>query len=309
MKDDLPESPLESLNFHHLRYFAVVAREGSFTLAAKKLGGAQSTVSAQVAALEASLGVSLFVREGRRLSLTEAGRKVKRYADDIFALGKELVDDVHGRRGKDARLRLVVGVDNVLPKLVAYRLIEPAYAIESLELYVREGSTERLLGELAVHDIDVLLTDRPTSPGVAFQPYDHALGESAVSVFAAPALAERLKKPFPSFLDGAPMLLPRETSSLRLGLEAWLAERKLRPFVAGTFDDSALLKAFGQAGRGLFVAPSILETEIARQYGVRIVGRIDAVRERYFAVSVERRIKHPAVVAMTRQARALLSHP
>ena len=294
---------MERLNYHHLLYFWMVAREGQVARAAARLRLAQPTVSGQVHALEGALGEKLFERAGRGLRLTEMGRVVFRYADEIFALGRELAESVKGQpTGRP--LRLKVGVADGLPKLVAYRLIEPALSLpQPVQLVVHEQSTERLLAALALHDLDVVLTDRVAPPGVSVRAFNHLLGDCGATLFAAPRLSVKYRRRFPQALDGAPFLLPGETSTLRRALEQWFERRRIRPRIVGEFDDSTLIKVFGQAGKGIFAAPSIIESSVCKQYGVTVVGRLDRVRERFYAVSAERRLKHPAVIAITESAR------
>jgi LysR family transcriptional activator of nhaA len=294
---------MERLNYHHLLYFWMVAREGTVARAAVKLRLAQPTVSGQVHALEGALGEKLFERAGRGLRLTEMGRVVFRYADEIFTLGRELAESVKGQpTGRP--LRLKVGVADGLPKLVAYRLIEPALSLpQPVQLVVHEQSTERLLAALALHDLDVVLTDRVAPPGVSVRAFNHLLGGCGATLFAAPKLAAKYRRRFPLALEGAPFLLPGETSTLRRALEQWFEKQRIQPHIVGEFDDSTLIKVFGQAGKGIFAAPSIIESSVCKQYGVTVVGRLDKVRERFYAVSAERRLKHPAVIAITESAR------
>jgi LysR family transcriptional activator of nhaA len=295
---------VEWLNYHHLLYFWLVAREGGVTRAAEKLRLAHPTVSAQVRALERALGEKLFEKQGRRLVLTELGRVAFGYADEIFTLGRELVDTLKGRPGAGPR-RLIVGVAQALPKLVARRLLAPALTLQPgpLRLVCIEDRTERLLAELASNHLDLVLTDAPVPPGSAVRAFNHALGECGVSVCATKALAARHRRGFPSSLDGAPMLLPAEGTTLRRGLEQFFDEHGLRPRIAGEFDDSALLRAFGQDGLGLFPVPTAIEHEVRRQFEVGLVGRLPSVRERFYAISVERRLKNPAVRAICDAAR------
>lgn len=294
---------MERLNYHHLLYFWMVGREGTVARAAAKLRLAQPTLSGQIRALENALGEKLFDRVGRGLRLTEMGRVVYGYADEIFALGQELVENVKGRpTGRP--LRLAVGVADALPKLVAYHLIEPALALDQpVRLVVHVQSTEKLLASLALHDLDVVLTDRVATPGVSIRVFNHLLGDCGVTLFAAPRPAAKYRRGFPRALDGAPFLLPGETSTLRRGLEQWFEKQRIRPRIVGEFDDSTLIEVFGQAGRGIFATPSIVESSVRRQYGVTVVGRLERVRERFYAVSAERRIKHPGVIAITESAR------
>jgi LysR family transcriptional activator of nhaA len=294
---------MERLNYHHLFYFWMAAREGSVARAAAQLRLAQPTLSGQIRALDGALGEKLFERAGRGLRLTEMGRVVYGYADEIFALGRELAESVKGQpTGRP--LRLAVGVADALPKLVAYRLIEPALGLaQPVRLVVQEQSTERLLAQLALHELDVVLTDRVAPPGVSVRAFNHLLGDCGTTLFAAPGLAAQYRRHGPRALDGAPFLLPGETSTLRRALEQWFEEQRIQPRIVGEFDDSTLIKVFGQAGKGIFAAPSIIESSVRKQYGVAIVRRLDRVRERFYAVSAERRLKHPAVIAITESAR------
>ncbi len=297
---------VEWLNYHHLLYFYLVAREGGLLPASEKLRLAQSTVSGQIRALEEALGEKLFVRSGRRLVMTEIGRHVFRYAEEIFSLGQELQDSLKGRPG-GRPIALNVGVADAVPKLVAQRILEPALRLpEAVRLVCREGKPERLLAELAVYGLDVILSDAPIPPSVRIRAFSHVLGECGIVFFGVAALAEAHRRQFPRSLDGAPMLLPTENTALRRSLDQWFAKEGVRPRVVGEFDDSALLKVFGQSGAGIFPAHSVIAEEVRRQHQVQPIGRTDEVRERFYAISVERRLKHPAVVALTAEARAKL---
>ncbi len=294
------------LNYHHLLYFWTVARDGSVTRASEKLHLSQPTISNQLRSLERSLGEKLFSKTGRNLVLTETGRNVYRYADEIFSLGRDLMDSVRGRP-TSRPARLLVGVVEALPKLIAYRLVEPALQLpEPVQVVCLEDKSERLLAELSLHALDVVLSDAPVPPGVEVRAFNHLLGECGVTIFGTPSLAPAHRRRFPRSLDGAPFLLPRHNSALRSALDQWFDSEGIRPLIRGEFDDSALLKAFGHAGVGLFAAPSAIEDPVRRQYGVQVVGRIDAVRERFYAISVERKLKHPAVVAISAAARQRL---
>lgn len=298
---------MDWLNYHHLLYFWIVAREGSVTRASEQLYLSQPTISAQIRALENALGEKLFAKSGRNLVLTEIGRVVFRYAEEIFSLGRELTDTLKGRsstRSRNRPVRFLVGIADVLPKLVAYRVLEPALRLtEQVYIICKEGKTERLLAELAVHELDLVLTDAPMNPNIKVKAYNHLLGECGVTIFATPKTAALYKRKFPQSLDGAPFLLPTENTSLRRALDQWFEAQGLKPVAVGEFEDSALLKVFGQTGVGLFAAPSAIEEEIQKQYGVQIVGRLDSIREHFYAISVERKLKHPAVVAISEVAR------
>lgn len=298
---------MEWLNYHHLHYFWTIARTGSVSAAAAELRLAQPTLSGQLRVLEDHLGRKLFERSGRRLVLTEFGRDVFRYADEIFSLGRELMDTVRGRPTGQAR-RLLIGVADVVPKLVAYKLLEPALSstAEGVRLVCRADHSERLMADLAVQTLDVVISDAPIAPSVKVRAFNHLLGESGVSFFAASALAAAHRRGFPGSLNGAPMLLPVESTVLRRSLDRWFDGLSLRPRIVSEFEDSALLKAFGHAGTGIFPGPTILEAQIRKQYGVVVVGRTDAVTERFYAITLERRVKNPAIVAICEAAREKL---
>jgi LysR family transcriptional activator of nhaA len=293
---------MEWLNYHHLLYFWTVAREGSIAGATKKLNLTQPTISAQLRQLEDSLGEKLFEKSGRGLVLTEAGHVALRYADEIFALGRELRDTLRDRpTGKPARV--TIGIANVVPKLVAYRVLRPGFeAAAEIEMVCREASSEELLALLGQHEVDLVITDAPAA-GSPLRAYNQLLGESGTTFFAAPALAGSAKKQFPKSLHGVPLLLPGEGTQIRRALELWLDSTGIEPRRVGEFDDLALMTAFGRAGAGIFPAPSAIEDEIEAQYHVRVVGRLPEMKERFYAVSAERKIKNPIVSAITAAAR------
>jgi len=294
---------MEWLNYHHLLYYWLVLREGGVARAAARLGLAPPTVSGQVRALERALGETLLERRGRRLVPTEMGRVVQRYADEIFALGQELMDTVQGRPTGQP-VRLVVGVADAVPKIVARMLLEPAWSLpEPVRLECQEGSPERLLAALSLHTLDVVLSDAPIPPGSNVRAFSHLLGESRVSFFARHDLARRYRERFPRSLADAPMLLPTQNTSLRRTLDEWFDRQGLRPRIVGEFEDSALLKTFGMQAYGVFAAPAVLETELVRSYHVVRLGDADGVSERYYAITLGRRIAHPAVVAIYEAAR------
>lgn len=297
---------MQWINYHHLLYFWVVAKEGTIAAACKELNLAQPTISAQLRVLEESLGQKLFTRVGRNLALTETGRLVYRHADEIFSLGRDLMDTLKGRpTGRP--LRLNVGVADVLPKLVAYRLLEPALQLpEPVQLVCHEGSPAELLTRLATYELDLVLSDSPIGPGVKVRAFSHLLGECGVSIFGTKELAAKYRRRFPKSLDGAPFIIPTANTALRRALERWFDSEDIRPSVSGEFEDSALLKVFGQAGVGLFSSPTVIEKEVQRQYSVKVVGRLESVRERFYAISVEKKVKHPAVLAIADEARQKL---
>jgi LysR family transcriptional regulator, transcriptional activator of nhaA len=294
------------LNYHHLHLFRTVARAGSLARAAAELGLTEPTVSTQVKALETRIGHALFSREGRRLQLTEAGQTALRYADEIFTLGDELQQTLHGQ-GTGRSLRLTVGITDVVPKLIAYRLIEPALHIgEPVTITCSDDTPDRLIAALSVHALDLVIADAPVTTASHVHAYNHLLGESGTTIFGSPELALRLRRRFPESLDGAPFLLPLSNSLLRRELDTWFQQHAVRPDVRGEFADSALLKVFAQSGLGAFAAPSVLEKEIQRQYAVKVIGRLPDVRERFYAISAPRRTPHPAVQAIARAARTRL---
>ena len=294
------------MNYHHLLYFWTVAREGTIARACEKLLVSQPTISGQLKALEQAVGRPLFDRSRRTLALTDMGQTVFRYADEIFTLGREL-EDVVRDRPVDRPLRLNVGATDALAKPIVRRLLEPAFALaQPVHVVCQEGKPEPLLAQLALHEFDVVLADVPAMPGVRVKVYNHQLGECGVSFFAAAPLAAKLRKRFPASLDGAPMLLPMPNANLRRSLDQWFDERGIRPEIRGEFDDTALVKEFGQSAAGVFAAPSVIEREVVRQYKVRLVGRTDEIRERFYAISVERKVKHPAVAAICQSAREKL---
>ena len=297
---------MTELNFKHLRYFWTVARVGTIAEAGRVLDLAPHSISAQIATFEAALGVSLFRRVGRRLVLTEAGERILGHAEQIFALGDQIVDVVRDdtlRRSLPFR----IGFPDSMPKSVIHRLIEPALHVERPgRLVCREAPLAELLAELAVHRLDLVIADRPMPPEVSVRGYSTLLGESTLSVFAAPALAERLLGDFPRLLDGAPFLLPGEDVAYRGALLQWFERMRLRPAIVAEFDDSALMKAFGQAGDGVFAAPTTIADYVCRQYGVRVLGEVPDAHARVYAITTERRLSHPAMQAIrSAAARAL----
>ena len=297
---------MEWLNYHHLLYFWTVAREGSVSKASASLRLAQPTISGQVKTLEDALGEKLFERRGRNLVLTEMGHVVFGYADEIFSLGRELLDTVKGRPvHRPARLR--VGLAGVVPKLIAYELLQPALALpEPVELSCIEDETNNLVAALATYSLDVVLTDAPLARGTSVRAYNHLLGESGVTFFGTKALAAKYRRRFPRSLDQAPMLLPMPNTAVRGGLDQWFEKLAIRPLLIAQFEDTALLKVFGGSGIGVFPAPTVIESQVKRQYGVSVLGRTTEVREQFYAISVERRITHPAVRAITDAARSAL---
>lgn len=286
------------LNFKHLYYFYTVAKTGAVNRAAEKLHLAPQTLSGQLNQFEERLGVELFRRTGRRLELTDSGRQVLGYAEEIFQVAAELERSLRDSR-ENRSFPFRVGIADVVPKSIAYQLLAPALTLaEPVHLVCREDRLDRLLGELAIHRLDMVLADRPMPPGMDVKGYSHPLGECGVGFFAAPALAARLSGEFPACLQTAPLLLPGEDSALRAPLLRWLERKGLQPRIVGEFDDSALKKAFGKAGAGVFPAAVASGNEVESQYGVIRLGETRDLRERFFAISVERKVTHPAVLAI-----------
>ncbi|MFM8734846.1 MAG: transcriptional activator NhaR [Pirellulales bacterium] len=297
---------MEWLNYHHLLYFWHVAKEGSVSRAAAALHIAQPTVSAQLRLLERALKQRLFARQGRSLVLTVEGEAVYRYADEIFSLGRELIQTVKGEPTATAR-RFRVGISDALPKLTTYRLLEPALVMEpAFRLHVRIDKTERLLGELAVHAVDIVITDAPMMPSLRVRAFSHLLGETSVSIFGTADLVRVVRRGFPKSLHGAPLLLQTTNTALRQSLDQWFEAQKIEPRVVGEVEDMAMLQTLGEHGLGLFAAPTVVRKEICRRYRVACAGEIERVRERFYAISVERRINHPAVRLIADQARRRL---
>jgi LysR family transcriptional regulator, transcriptional activator of nhaA len=297
------------LNYHHLLYFWTTAREGSIAAACQRLQLTQPTVSGQIKALERALKAKLFERRGRSLALTETGRLVYRYADEIFSLGRELEDAVAGRV-TGGGLKFTVGVADTLSKLIVHRLLEPALHLpEEVQLSCIDGDPDRLLAQLTLHELDLVISDYPANPRLGLRVFNHPLGDCGVTMFGTAELAGRYRPGFPASLDGAPLLVPAGNAALRRAMDQWFDEIGVRPLIRAEFSDSALLKAFGGRGEGLFLAPSVVEDDVRRMYGVEVVGREERLRERVYAISMEKRLAHPAVVAITRAARSSLAGP
>ncbi len=297
---------MDWLNYHHLFYFWTVAREGSITAACRRLLLSPPTVSAQIRELEEALGEKLFTRSGRGLTLTETGRLAFRYADEIFSLGREFVDAIQGRVA-GASIQVNVGINDVLPKTIAYRLIEPVFTLPGpVRILCIQGTPAQLLPPLAVHELDLVLSDAPVSPEIRVRASSHLLGESAITLFAAPRLARQLRRGFPRSLDGAPALLPAPGGAMRITMEKWFESIRVRPRVVAHFEDVALLSLCGRHGHGFFAGYSVIEDELARDYQVEPIGKVPKYRARFYAISLERQLKHPAVVAVMQAARTRL---
>jgi LysR family transcriptional activator of nhaA len=298
------ESRSIAVNYKHLHYFWAAARAGGVVRAGQQLNISPQTLSGQIKLLEERLGCALFRKAGRGLELTDDGRLALGYADQIFALGAELEARIGKASTSSAGLDFRVGLSDSVPKSIAYRLLEPALsAAPNVRLICHEGKLTDLLGQLAVQRLDLVLADEPLGRQAGLKAFNHALGSTATSFFATPELKRSLKGGFPQCLDDAPMLLPGNASAMRLRFDLWLASRKIRPRIVAEFDDAALMKAFGGEGRGVFMTPTVLESETAAQYGVRVVGRSDELVGEFHAISPERRITHPCVAAITSSAR------
>jgi len=297
---------MPQLNLKHLRYFWTVATHGSIAAAAEVLHLTPQTISGQLAELERQIGAKLFGKAGRHLSLTDTGRLVLSYADEMFRLEGEL-RDVLGGRPAGSGLALNVGIGMVVPKLVAYRLLAPALRVpEAIRLICHEAPLVDLLADLSVHKLDLVLADSPASPALNIRAYSHLLAESGISFFATKAAAGRYSQGFPQSLQGAPLLMPTGSSALRRALEFWLQRVGTAPRVVAEFEDRALMKVFGEAGVGIFTAPRVVEDDVVTKYGVAVIGRTDEVKERFYAICAERRIKHPGIVAITEAGRSRL---
>jgi LysR family transcriptional activator of nhaA len=297
---------MRHLNYHHLLYFWTVAREGSIARASEALHLAPQTISGQLKLLEDAVGEPLFQRVGRGLVLSETGQLVHQYADEIFSLGAELAQRV---RSKEPGIpsTLNVGITNSIPKLIVCRILQPALeTADAVRIVCREANLDQLLGDLGVHRLDLLLSDRPTPTGLNVKAYNHLLGESGIGFFVKKPLAPKYARRFPRSLHEAPVLLPASGSAVRRGLDDWFEQVGVSPKIVAEFDDSALLKAFGEAEAGVFPAPLAIRDEVSSMYRARCIGTAEAVKESYYAISPERKLKHPAVVNITETARSRL---
>ncbi len=297
---------MEWLNYHHLRYFWTVAKEGSLARAAEKLHVSQPSISEQIRELESAFGERLFQREGRNNKLTAAGRVVFGYAEEIFALGRELMNAVQQRPGAKV-LRLYVGVADSFPKLVTNEILRPVFAMpQTAHVICREGKMEDLLVQLAGHRLDIVLADEPASSSTNFKTYNHSLGETGTTFCAEKKLAAKLKRNFPQSLNDAPALLPTENTSLRRALETWFREQHLQPRIVAEFEDLALMKVMAAEGRGFIALPSVAVKDAVGHYGFQAIGRTEKCRVQFHAITAERRIAHPAVALITSQARVMM---
>jgi LysR family transcriptional regulator, transcriptional activator of nhaA len=295
---------MEWLNYHHFLYFWMVAKHGSITRASAVLSLSHPTLSGQIHRLEEALGEKLFARSGRNLVLTDTGRIAFRYAEEIFTLGREFQDTLKGR-STGQPLRLVVGVSDVIAKSIVHRILQPAFQLkDKVRIICREArSADAFMGELAVHAIDVVLADAPAGPGTPVRTFSHPLGDCGTSFFAAPQPARTYRKGFPGSLDGAPILLPGSDSTFRRALDEWFQSHDVRPEIIAELDDLALAFVLGEEGLGVLAAPDVIGNELRQRYGLQLVGRAKDIRQRFFAISVERKIKNPAVAAICEVAR------
>lgn len=297
-----------NINFKHLKYFWAVAKEGSVTKASEFLNVTPQTISGQLKLLERDLGMKLFRKSGRNLALTAAGQKTLGYSEKIFQLEAELEMVLLGHAGNLGSL-FRIGVVDAIPKLIAYQMIEPVLnSPEPLRLVCREGDLETLLADLAVHKLDLVLTDCPVPPMLRLNLFSHPLGECGTVFFGAKELADRYSKGFPDSLTGAPLLMHSKGSSLHSDLRKWFQAHKIFPTIKAEIEDSALLKVFGEKGLGIFNAPAVIKQEVIDQYGVKAIGKAEDLRVRFYAISAERELEHPGVAAITGHFRSLLSN-
>jgi LysR family transcriptional activator of nhaA len=296
---------MEWLNYHHLRYFWCVAKEGNLQRAATRLHVSAPSISAQIHELEQALDAKLFRRSGRVNVLTDAGEMTLRYAEEIFSLGTDLIRAIEQRPTLRA-VRLLVGVVDSFPKLITFEILKPAFALPAAHIVCREGKSDHLLAQLAVHRLDIVLADEPAASSVAFRAFNHRLGESGVTLCATPSLAARLRRGFPQSLHDAPALLPAENTPLRRNLEAWFRARHVTPRVIAEFDDLALMKAMASQAPGFVPVPTVVLREATERYGLRVIGEATGCRDEFYAITAERRITHPAVALLTQHAQQLV---
>lgn len=286
---------MQQLNYHHLYYFYLTAREGSIAKASELLHLTPQTVSGQISKFEDYLGMNLFERKGKRLHLSQQGKVAYQYAEDIFKLGSELLTSL-SQENSGRMHTFTIGVTDVVPKVLAFDLVKPAISsFSSTRMVYKEGDFESLLAELAINKVDMILADRPLMPGANVKAFSHFLGDSSISFFSTAKDAEPLRANFPQSLNHIPLLTSGDKSSLKINLMAWLESQQLHPKIVAEFDDSALLKLFGQEGYGVFCAPSSIEQHVEQQYQVQCIGRINEMTERYYAISSEQSIRNPVV--------------
>jgi LysR family transcriptional regulator, transcriptional activator of nhaA len=293
---------MEWLNYHHLRYFWTVARKGGVRKAAEELHVSQPSISAQLRLLEESLGQRLFRRSGRNLVLTETGQLVLNYADEIFSAGRELMNAVTQRPGKHP-VRVNIGLTDAFPKLIAFQILRAAFRFEAaVHMICREGEIGPLVSHLQAHRLDIVLADEPASSALKAKTFNHKLGRSGVTFCAIPPLAAKLRRNFPKSLDGAPALLPTQNMGMRAALETWFDSKGIRPRVVGEFEDSALMEVCSTGGRGFTAVHTVVDRAALKHYGLRVIARVDECGTDFYAITAERRVKHPAAVAITEHA-------
>ncbi len=298
---------MPQLNYNHLRYFYAVAREGSIAKAADVLFVSPQTISGQLTVFEDYLGVKLFERKGKRLVLNEVGKVTLGYAEDIFSLGSEL-QQLLKTQDVSQQFVFTVGVIDVIPKILAFNILKKSFDLEgSIKLVCREGDFDTLLSELAVNKIDLILSDRPVTPGMPIKAYNHHVGESGVSFYAAKSSASRLKKDFPYSLHKQPFLMCGDKSAQKISLQSWFEMEQIMPTIVAEFDDSALMKFFGESDHGVFCTPSMIEAHVTKHYEVSVIGRTDTIKESFYAISPERKVKHPGVKIIVDAAREIFS--
>jgi LysR family transcriptional regulator, transcriptional activator of nhaA len=290
---------MEWLNYHHLLYFWTVARDGSITKASETLHLAPPTISEQIRSLEESLEVKLFEKQGRSLVLTDQGRVAYEYAEEIFARGRELTEVLSGSTA-GRRPPFTIGIADVVPKLIAYRLILPALKLpDPIRLVCRDADPDQLIAQLAIREVDLVISDAPLDPSIRIKAFSHLLGQSGLTFFAHPRLVKQLNMRFPKCLDDLPFLMPADNTDLRRSLEHWFNHQGVRPIIAGEFEDSALAAVFSEAAVGAFAAPTPTEAQVKRQYGLSVLGRTRDIVASFYAISLDRRLKHPAVIAIS----------
>jgi LysR family transcriptional regulator, transcriptional activator of nhaA len=293
---------MEWLNYHHLRYFWTVARKGGVRKAAEELHVSQPSISAQLRLLEESLGQKLFRRSGRNLVLTETGQLVLNYADEIFSAGRELMNAVKQRPGKHP-VRVNIGLTDAFPKLIAFQILRAAFRSEAaVHMICREGEIGPLVNHLQAHRLDIVLADEPASSALKAKTFNHKLGRSGVTFCAIPPLAAKLRRDFPKSLDGAPALLPTQNMGMRAALETWFDSKGIRPRVVGEFEDSALMEVCSTGGRGFTAVHTVVDRAALKHYGLRVIARVHECGTDFYAITAERRVKHPAAVAITEHA-------
>lgn len=294
---------MDWINYHHLYYFWLTVKTGTVQAAADSLHLARPTVAAQIKNLEKSVGQPLFEKQGRGLVLTEFGKHIHQYADEIFAIGHELREFIKTGHGEN-RKRFVVGLPDVVPKLVAFELLKPAlHMTDRPRTICYEGKLSQLLADLALHKLDLIISDAPAPPTMDFKVYNHKLGDCGISMLAVPDMAKKYRKGFPQSLTDAPCLLPTDHTSVRRAMDIWMDDNDIFPEIVAEFEDSALLKVFGQAGEGIFPVPSAIEEIVVKQYKVQPVGRIPEVRDKFYAISAEKRVQHAATSLVVKQGR------